>query len=325
MQPTFVITSPAEGLIHINGRLAGETGANTPLILPVTPNGTIYMQFFPFGRRYRPGAYRIKMNAGLPEPDIADSTLYTIVWPGSIAEISVSPMTSVPQESEFSIIDGLPAAVLRGEASLLRIGSSSVALPDGASLPSRHMRINNTEVYMGDIGSGKYIAAFSADELLPIGSVTADNIRISEGGEVTAETSLNDVSGHLRTDTYTLSPTAIERTASRCSPGEGTCFIPKSAEEAALAAVEASLLGLENEVSALLTPPLSAEYLAAVTEDTDLVLPMKYGTIGKYPCVGLVKRAGNRTAAVVPLYYKASHDNGRWTLTAIKKAGEDLP
>ena len=128
MQPTLVITSPAAGIVHINGRFAGETGPDNPIIMPITPNGSIYLQFFPFGRRYRSAAYRLSASAG--NISKTDDTSYLISWPGSIYEISLMPLTAVPQESEFSMIDGIPAAILRGEAS--QAGVTDIVQKGGA-------------------------------------------------------------------------------------------------------------------------------------------------------------------------------------------------
>ena len=323
MQPTLVITSPAAGLVHINGRITGETGPDNPIIMPITPNGTIYLHFFPLGRRYRPGTYRLSASSG--NISKADDTSYLISWPGNIYEISLMPLTAVPQESEFSMIDGIPAAILRGEASLLRIGQHSVALPDGASLPDIHTTANGAEIYMGACGKQRYLAAFASDSLLPLGTIVADAIDLSADSTIAASTALHDTAGHTRIDTYSASQAALEHTSTTYTFGENGRIRPSDAEQAALAAAEAVLLGLNDEAANYLSGSLTTTQLSDILNGVDTVIAIKYSIPGAHPAIGLVSRTGSHTASVIPLYYKSTRAaDGSWRITAFKKEKEDL-
>lgn len=322
MQPTLVVTSPAEGLVHINGRLAGETGPETPLIFPVTPNGTIYLEFMPFGRRFRPAAHRLTAKSG--SIDTYGDTYHLVSWPGGVTEISLKPLTAMPAESEFSVIDGLPAAMLRGEASLLRIGRSSIALPDGASLPDNHTSANGAELYMGKAGSMQYIAAFASDSLTPLGAVTGDTVTYSDDN-ITSASDLNDAAGHVRIDTYSLSHASLEHTSTAYTFGEKGRARPADAEKTAIAAIEALLLGLTEEAAEYLAGGLTSEKLQSSINDTDAVLPIRYGIPNAHPAIGLVHRTGSHTAVVTPLYYRSSlSPDGSHKIIAVKREGEAL-
>ena len=309
MQPVAVITSPASGILYINGRIAGETGPDVALTIPLTPNGAIYMQLFPFGRRYRPGAYRLDLKNGEISANAADDTCRILIWPGHIIEISLMPLTAVPAESEYSILDGIPAAILRGEASLLRIGQNSVALPESASLPDNHIKLNGANLYTGRAGDRAYIALFNSDDLTPINAITADRITIAEGKIITA-TELKDAADHLRIDTYEPTGDSLKIVSTSISARH----VPETAESTAIAAAEAALLGLSKELDEYLQPDSSLD-----TANIDGVLPMKYCIPGIQTAIGLLKRITPFAAQVTPQYYTASMDDDKWQIRFIKK------
>jgi len=310
MQPTAVISSKAEGLIYINGRLAGETAPDTPLILPVTPNGVIYMEFIPFSLRFRPAAYRLKMTSGEPDITASDEKLRLLIWPGGVIELSLTPLTAVPAESEYGIIDGVPAAMLRGAASLLRIGQSSVALPDSAQLPDKHITVNGCELYRGTFPGGEYAALFSSNDLSPKGAMTGDSISV-DGGNIISVTSLSDSTGHLRRDIYSLSPDGLTLQDSDIIFPESGPAQPTGAESTALAAAEALLLGLSDEAAGFMdcrTPVLPG--------DVQYAMPMKYGVPDSQPAIALISRLSENAAKASPLYYKSAlQPDGRYKIT----------
>ena len=312
MQPTAVITSPAVGLVYINGRLAGETAPESPLIIPITPNGTVYIELIPFGRIFRPCAYRLPVKNGVPNTENTDNSMTLMLYPNGVIETSLRPPKAFTADSEFTVTDGIPITLQHGEASLLKAGNSSAALPGGASLPDSHMTLNGNELFLGNIPGGKYLAVFDKDTLIPKGSITADSIS-TENSTVHTETALNDTAGHIRIDEYSIYTDGIGLISSQIhlpSPKH-----PTNAEEAAMAAMEALLLGLSEEAR-----QYTAGSIAAITEGIDAVIPLKYAVPTTLPAIGLVRRLSEHCASVEPLYYKAKlSEDGKWKIIGFRK------
>lgn len=310
MQPIAVISSPVGGLVYINGRLAGETGPGAPLILPVTPNGTVYAELRPFGRRWRAGAHRFRFVSGTPD-NISDDACHIILWPGGICEIALSPVPAYPPESEHSLIDGIPVSVLRGEASILRAGAGSIALPDGAALPETHLTTDDHEIFLGSAPSKRYIAVFTR-RLSPLGAITATEISRSGDMEFTAVTNLNDTAGHVRREIMTLAPSGLEVTSSVISASHR----PGTPGDTALAAAEALLLGETDEAGTYLSPA-ALRNLSQLIAGHSGAIPAKYAPPDPQPAIALLRKLSDRVAAATPAYYSAVPSGSGWLIRDI--------
>lgn len=322
MQTIAVFTAPTGGIIKINGRFAGETGPDMPLITPVTPNGILYVEFTPFLCRFRPTAHRFSITGGEFDVKSADAACYMILWPGGICEFAITPPAAYPPESEFSMMDGRSVAILRGEAAILRVGGNSVALPVGAQLPDMHVTENDTEIYMGACPEGRYAAIFSAHDLAPVEAITASTIEREENGILRTKTLLNDTVGHVLVEAYRPSATGMELVSSEYDWATGGPTWPDSPEKTAIAAVEAALLGLDGEATGYISPAVADKgLLNSIAKNYDAVLPMKYQVSGALPAVGLVKKLTDRAATVTPLRYHAiaaKGQQGMWRLDQLE-------
>lgn len=96
MHPIAMISSPVEGLLTVNGRLAGSISADAPLALPVSPFGALYLQFHPFQDEFRPMARRVVFSAGkIVETSLeGQSGLYAVEWPGGAVELELIPVSA---------------------------------------------------------------------------------------------------------------------------------------------------------------------------------------------------------------------------------------
>lgn len=311
MQPIAVITAPAAGLIYINGRLAGELDNERPLILPVNPHGVLYMEFRPFARRWRSSAHRFSFKGGNLELSGDADACYVIIWPGSIYEIAVTPLTAVPAESEFATMDGMSVAMLRGDASLLRVGQSAIALPDGARLPHAHISVNGAELYIGKAGEDEYVAAFASGDLRPIDSLTARRVEHEEGGMLRAFNIMEDTVGHARMDTYKPSSSALALVASEYMWANGAPQWPQSAESTMLAALEAEFLSLHSEAEAYLAPQLRGQnLLSSLISEYDAAIPLRYSIPDAHPGAALLRRTSPRTAHARAVHFHALPEGG---------------
>lgn len=304
MQPIAVFTAPTPGVLSINGRFAGEAGPDSPLIMPVTPNGTLYTEFSPFSRRYRSCAHRLRIISGSFDPDSASDMCHMLLWPGGVCEFSISPPAAYPPESEYGMLDGRAVAILRGEASMLRVGQSAVALPENAALPDKRIAIGDIEIYLGKCSHARYAAAYSAADLTPLGSISADTIEINENGNIRAVTALDDTAGHTLIETFRPSAEGFAPISAEYRLTSGSPKQPDTPEATALAAVEAAMLGLYDETAGYLAPALRpSSPLTDYAANYDAVIPMKYAPPNAAPAVALVRKLTATAAEITPLYY----------------------
>lgn len=325
MQTIAVVSSPAEGMVYINGRFAGETGSDSPLILPVNPHGTLYIEMHPFARRWRAGSYRFRFAGGELDAESVPDGCFAMLWPGGVCEIALMPLAAMAQESEFTAVDGLPVALIRGERSLLRVGQSAVALPDGAALPHTHLTLNGAELFMGAAGEGAYLAAFAGGDLRAVDAVVADNIERDEGDIFRAFTALNDTVGHGRMDVYAPSADALRLTASEYMWAQGAPVWPQTAEDTALAALEAGFLGLFAEAEGYLSHRLRGKNAVEnVISGYETAVSLQYAAPGALPGVGLVRRVSPGAARVDALRFRAVPGGvqGSWLIDNLQKTDE---
>lgn len=314
LQPVAVITSPAEGLVYINGRLAGETGPVAPLALPVNPSGTLYFELRPFSRRWRDGAHRLRFAGGVPEHESVGDACRVIIWPGGVCEIALMPLPAHPPESEYGVLDGIPVAVLRGEGAMLRAGGGLVALPEGAALPDSHISTEALEIFTGSAPGKRYMAVFTR-ELAPLNSITATTLSPMAGLEYAAVTMLDDTAGHARRERVTLTPGGAVVTSSALSPTRR----PVSPEETALAAVEALLLGEAGEASAYMTLEAAGK-LDPLLEGCGAAAPVKYAPPDPRPAIALIKPLNSSAARAEIIHYSARPTDKGWLITDIERS-----
>lgn len=308
MQPIAVITAPVAGLVYINGRFAGELGSDKPLMLPVNPQGTLYLEFRPFARRWRCSAHRFSFAGG--EPVSADDC-YVIVWPGSICEISIAPLNAIVAESDHGTIDGAPVSVIRGDSVLLRVGAGSVSLPDGSTMPRRHFTAGGLELYQGKTDEGEYLAAFAQGSHAPVDVITADTVTREASGTLRALTSLNDTVGHSRLDTYMPEAGKLQTVSSEYLWTDGAPKWPATAEDTMLASLEARLLGLNGESEAYMAPELRGKgLLEERIQGCEAALPLRYAPPGGQPGAALIRRTSTRIARAEAVHFHARPDGG---------------
>ena len=310
MQTVAAITAPVRGLVYINGRFAGECGPESPLIMPVSPQCTLYGEFHPLDPRYLPCACALKITGGLLISESVEDGAYAVIWPGGVIEIEFAPRSAFQPESEFANLDGVPVAIIRGEASLLRVAGNSMALPAGAALPDR--RISSAcEIFMGDSGEGRYLACFETGSFRALDVILAGRMETDESGHVRALTDLNDVVGHMRIDTWEITPDGPRLASSEFAWAQGAPQWPRDAAGAARAACEAAILGLTAEAEAYLTPQIRGTgLLSRVCDGAEACVFLNYAPPSAKRAVGLMRRKSPRCGQVDPVYYNAFPDGG---------------
>ena len=321
MQPTIICASATAGMVCVNGRFAGEAGPECPLILPVAPNGPLYLEFRPLTGAGPGLARRLVLSGGRPLPDSleAASGLSCVAWPGGVLEIGFS--AAEPGVEPF-LLGGMPAEIVRGEATELRLGALRAELPEGAR-PPELLRLPGAAALLGGIGGGgQYLLALTPDLASATGLIVADVLEPMDGGLFSGIIPLGDSVGHARLEQWLVDGEGPRRVSSQSAWSAGSPRWPQTAEATVIAAVEAALAGLPGEADGYLSPALAAERpLAAIAEACDLCLPMRYGLPDARPCVGLLAAENDHLAAVRPLYFRAEAvggSQGPWQIAALR-------
>lgn len=327
MQPVAVISCRTPGIVYLNGRFAGECAQDAPLIVPVSPRGPLYIEHRPLARGFASQAHRVAFAGGALIAESAQEGIFAVKWPGNVAELELAAAPYARAESAFASMDGLPVAILRGEATILRIAGRELPLPEDAALPDARAQLGEDPCFLGSVGALRYLACFSADEFMPMGAVVADNIEI-EDGRVRALISLRDIVGHARIEVWEPRDGRLELADAEYAWANGTPLWPRTAADTARAALEAAILGLDAEAEGYLSPPLrDRNLLATCTAGFDSCVPLKYALPHSRPAVGLLRRETARCALVSPVFYTATpmgSTQGPWALEALEgeEAGE---
>lgn len=323
MQSVTVVSCKVPGMIYLNGRFAGECAPDSPYIAPVSPRGALYIEHRPLARGYAPVAHRVAFASGALIAESVPDGVFAVKWPGDIAELELSAMPLAQPESEFSNLEGTPVAVLRGETTVLRVAGNEIALPGGARLPDARVAVGTAIGFAGEVAGARYLACFAPGSYAPLGAVIADDIEVEELGRVRALSRLLDTVGHARIEIWAAQEDALQSLDAEYAWADGTPTWPQSAEEAALAALEAAFLGLDAEAEGYLIPRLRGTGLVArAIEGADAAVRLKYAIPDSRPAVGLLRRETGRCAVVAPAFYKASPMGGAQGTWALEALGE---
>lgn len=315
MQPTLVITAPAEGMIYINGRFAGETRPDAPLFAPVAPFGPVWLEYRPLTADTLTLARKIVLSGGAPLADSLSGELFATCWPGSITEIELSPPPIPENESETLILGGIPCRILRGRRTAIEIGHLSAELPGGAR-PLQLHRSGSAAALSGTADGRQFLLALSSDFTRQTGFLQADVIEFEEPGTLRAIEYFDDTAGHGTLERWRLDSAGLHRISSENIWKNGIPNRPSSGEEAARAAVEAALLERFDEAESYFMPGAQPSFpLENIPETGALCLPMKYGSPDTATSIALLQLEEENLARAVPLHYRAEFSGGEWRLT----------
>lgn len=321
MQPTIICASAAAGMVCVNGRFAGEAGPDRPLVLPVSPNGALYLEYRPLAGMGAGLARRLVLSGGRPLAQSLEAAagLNCVAWPNGALEIEFSAAEAV---REPFLLEGMPAEIARGEDTLLRMGALHAALPEGAQ-PPELLHLEGAAALLGGIeGGGQYLLPLSADCAAATGSaIVADVIEPMGGGLFSGFVPLGDAVGHGRLEQWLVDGAGAKRVSSQSAWSAGAPRWPQTAEATVVAAVEAMLAGLTDEATGYLSPALAAAHpLDAVAEACDLCQPMPFALPDARPCVALLKLENAHLATARPLFYRAEPaggPQGPWQIAAL--------
>lgn len=311
MQPTLALSASHPGILYLNGHLAGELCAETPLMRPVGSQGAVYLDFRPFTNACRSMTRRLVFSGGMPLAESAESAenLSIVVWPGGAVEIELTPETHAPSLQHFQL--GGHSFCLNGETLLLSCdGNPLCTLPAGAQIPQMHSTPQGVAL-LGECAEGKYLLTLNPTCQAYTGLLRARQLQLESDGRIRAVVSPEDLVGHATLETWRLTLEGLMLISSEPAWSNGAPRWPKTPEETARAAVEAALAGLESEAERYLSPALRNQFpLSGIRDKCDLCVEMKYAPPSSRPCVGLLHLEGAHMGRVSPLYFRASPSGG---------------
>jgi len=304
MQPTLVFTSAVPGMICLNGRFAGESGPDRPLMAPTAPCGALYVQYIPLECSQCATAFRCVFSGGRLMPDSLSGAggVSALQWPNGILELEIDrPATG----TEHFTVSGIPFVLEHGPEMCICSGGLHISLPPGSERPSL-IHIGAVPALLGSTQSkGHYLITLSESMSACTGYLSASSIYL-EGNIICALTDFSDIAGHAKLERWAAGPEGLNLLNSAPAWASGEPRWPKTAEDTAIAAVQAALLGYTDEAEGYFTPaPGNAFPLANIKETCDLCIPMKYAYPDSHPCVALVRLENDCVASVSPLRYSA--------------------
>ena len=310
MQPILSISAPAAGMVYINGRFAGEASAEAPLVMPVCAWGALYLEFRPLETGWASFARRLTLSDGRVLAQGLARDIYAVEWPGGVTEAELVPPRNVfPAHRQVRFDQGVSFALIEDEQPRLEVFGLQIPLPEGAQLPEL-IRRDEQFFFVGDADSGRYLAAVSGSGPRLLGVITGAKIEV-EGGLVRVIVPQGDLVGHAQLETWRATENALVREECESIWESGAPRWPQTAEESAIAALEAAFAGRDSETEGYLAPQFGGILrLRDCIRDFSGCTALKYPLADGRAAVGLLHSLAPNFAHVVPLYYRAAMTGG---------------
>lgn len=263
MLPMLTVTG-VPGLLYLNGRLCGETGASA---MPLSPDGVQYLELRPFDLEERGAVLRLRVEDGrLVEGVTGD--VFAVQWPsGWIAMELKSAMgaqdamaTSPRLLSQLAMPGGQYLLVDEGgHASFGRDSVEAIFLPveDIVDGTLRALPYAGLCLAEGSTTRGQFAAVLRAEDAPALLVVAqGSSVQVDGQGVMTSVEPLEDVVGHAILRTLAPDATGAFRETSRdIAWRDGMPRWPMSPQDTAKAWLEALLLGASEEAMGYLLQP----------------------------------------------------------------------
>lgn len=319
--PVLYISPDTAGLIYINGRLAGECDAQSPLSIPVAPQGAVYIEYHPLCAGVLGAARRLNLSGGYVSPlSEPPDGMYIVAWPGSVIDVQISPeRVPVCGGAVRLSAGGYDVYVQAGDACVARGAVlMNVRLPAGARSVRALEAGTERIMLIGQCGEGEFIQILAPDAGKVLLSAAGRSISPAEYGAVRVEREAGDEAGHELIEIWQSGAHGYTR---RTAAVHGGSALPRTPESAALMLGQAILLGQDEEARALLSPGAQAGYptIRAQVMRFNACCALKYGA--RTGAVGLMRVAGPGYARVWEMEFDAARGGERWLIEGIRTGG----
>lgn len=323
--PVLYISPDTAGLIYVNGHLAGECGADEPLVMPVAPQGALYIEYHPLRAGYLPVSRRLNLAGGYLAPGSEPlEGMYIVAWPGSVIDVQISPQRTgalggarhlAAGDYDVYIMPGRPSAACVARGGVLmdtRLPAGAVGVRALAAGEGRVMLLGRCE-------AGEFAQILSPESGETLLSVTGSAIAPAERGGVRVERALGDEAGHEAVELWRPGPRAYE-----CATAQVRLDAPArplTPVSAALMLGQAVLLGQDDEARMLLSEAAQARYqgIRALIRRYDACCALRYGA--REGATGLMKLVAPGYARVQAMEFAASGTPGIWRIDDVRVPG----
>ena len=324
MQPVLVVSSPVDGMVCINGRMAGAVERGHTLCAPVSPECVLFVEFKPLGLGYLPLTLRIPFSKGVPVMPAPDVRVYAALWPGRVTELEMHPerMSAPPQllwrrgGLVFSYVDA-HAPLLRCDAAE---GTFFHTLPCGA-LPPVPEALSGALLLRGEMREGgQYALILSEDGARAGARLEGKNISTSEDGmSVRVLRECGDTAGHAFWETWAQIEGSWQKVQAEPMWAGGMPHRPQTPEQTALAAVEAAQLGMRGDAASYFAPSALPDGLLERLASYDGCTALRFALPDGRDAVGVTRLEGG-VLRVIPVYFRALPGgvSGAWQLEALE-------
>lgn len=267
----LIVQCEQPGLLYVNGWFCGEL--TEPLMLPVRPDGRVYLEFRALVGHVFPLAASLTFAQGVLVPPFPAS-VYAVQWPDRVTELELRP-TPIPEA-------GAPreplSSLTLGKIRLFhqRLGDGEVlctraeplfSMPSGTrGLRAMQLPEEGGALLLGEHPDGA--SAWLLDTADPARPTLADSIHArqlaleEEGGALRALSYAEDTVGHAHLTVYRPQDGRLTIVSREHAWMPGAPRWPQTELEILRAYLEALAAGADEEAAAYLTP-VAADLLAA--------------------------------------------------------------
>ncbi|MDR0897312.1 MAG: hypothetical protein LBN04_05590 [Oscillospiraceae bacterium] len=318
--------SGAAGLVYLNGRFCGETGAAA---IPLARDGVQYLELRPFDPAQRGAVLKLKFEGGRLVAGAAGDA-FAVQWPGGWVAMELRGDPGALEEeapvllSQIQMPGGQYLLVSEGGVpSFGRSAEEAVFLPvDGVEEASlRALPYPGLCVAEGVAQGGAFAAVLRADgapELLQ--HAQGASVRLDGQGALYCTETAGDLVGHATECVYV--PDAQGRYALRSRDAawaDGEPHWPHGARETALAWLEALRYGAQSEAMGYVLRPIEAERLAQVAGDFASITELPPDG-GEDTCWGVIRMDSPNMATVRRLSFTMARQpsaQGDWKIAEV--------
>lgn len=282
MYPMLQVQAP-DGLIYLNGRFCGEAGGSG---LPLTRDGTVYLEYRPFSGRGEGLALRLSLKAGSLTDGLPEEA-FAVQWPDGLIQLELR----LPQPTPVSVNRAHLDTPL-GRLFLVETGNRlSLGFDPGSMVDL------DVEGPFGDVA-----LRTQPHPMLPLIAVSGS------GGQ-------GPFTAVIRLDRPPVILQSVEGKPAEWSPDGSLRTLQNTPADVARAWLEAVQAGAMEEASRFLRFPQQNSQLAAQAGSYDSVVPLQQPVPGLAPVEwGLLTVQQPQLAQVRALGFVLSQEQESWKI-----------
>lgn len=319
--------SGAPGLVYLNGRLCGETGAAA---MPLAPDGVQYLELRPFDMDSHGAVLRLTMEDGRLKDGVTGD-VFAVQWPDGWISLEIRKEAANAPEADPVLLASIEMAGGRyllvdegGVPSFGRDAGEAFFLPvDGVGASTlRALPYPGLCAAEGNCANGRYAAILRADDAPEmLHCAVGPSVELDGMGTITNVEAAGDLVGHASVCVF--APDALGNYAMRSREPvwqDGAPRWPTSPGDTALAWLEALRYGAWEEAAGYLARPVAMRQLEQEIGQFDTVTEIpKDGSEGVH--WGVLNMAGPNLARVRRLSFamlRQPDAQGEWKIDSIE-------